>query len=129
MTVDPGPTHRTVPLIECDVTLLSPEEGGRTTSFPAGAFSNNRYRPHIVVGDPSIRHAAVDNRGVSTEEYIGVAFSDGPHLPAIGKEMKVLLALMYFPNPMYDKLRPGVMFTLREGPKIIGYGRIERWLE
>jgi hypothetical protein len=90
MTVDHGQSPRTMPLIECDVTLLSPEEGGRTTPFPAGAFSDNRYRPDIVVGDPGIRHAAVDNRGVGTEEYIGVAFSDGPHLPAFGKEMKVL---------------------------------------
>ena len=64
-----------------------------------------------------------------TEEYIGIAFHDGPPIPEVGTEMIVELTLMYFPHPMYDQLKPGVTFTVREGPKIVAYGIVRRWLE
>jgi hypothetical protein len=70
-------------------------------------LSGNRYRPHIVIGDPNQRHAITNDHGLSAEEYVGVAFHDGPALPEPGKEMKVVLTLMYFPHPMYDKLTRG----------------------
>jgi hypothetical protein len=63
------------------------------------------------------------------EEYIGVAFDEGPAAPEAGKELSVVLTLMSFPNPMYGKLNPGVSFTVREGAKIIGYGTLRRWLD
>jgi hypothetical protein len=129
MIVDNGDGASKMPLVECSVTFLTPDEGGRCTPFPSGAFSGNGYRPHIVVGDPEQRHALVDNRGWSAEEYIGVAFSDGPSTPELGKEMRVVVALMYFPHQMYDRLTPGVTFTVREGPQIVAQGKVRRWLE
>jgi hypothetical protein len=63
-----------------------------------------------------------------TEEYIGVAFHDGPAIPEVGTEMVVALTLMYFPHPMYAQLKPGVTFTVREGAMVVGYGTVCRWL-
>jgi hypothetical protein len=120
---------RGVPLVECSITFLTSDEGGRVAPFPPEALSGNHYRPHIVVGPSDQRCPIVDDRGWGTEEYIGVAFHDGPPTPELGAEMKAVLSLMYFPHQMYDKLTPGVTFTVREGPKIVAYGRICRWLE
>jgi hypothetical protein len=43
--------------------------------------------------------------------------------------MVAVLTLMYFPHPMYDRLKPAVTFTVREGPKVVGYGTVRRWVE
>jgi hypothetical protein len=37
-------------------------------------------------------------------------------------EMKAILTLIYYPRVSYEKLKPGVTFTIREGPKIVGFG-------
>jgi hypothetical protein len=129
MAVDHGNAGRGLPLVECSVTFLTPEDGGRAVPWGPGALSGNRYRPHIVIGDPNQRQAILDERGRSAEESVGVAFHDGPALPEPGKEMKVVLTLMYFPHPMYDKLIRGATFTLREGSKVVAHGEICRWLE
>jgi len=129
MTVDREHGSNKLPLVECSVTFLTPDEGGRRAPFPWGALSDNQYRPHLVVGGPDQRHAIVDDRGWSAEEYVGVAFSDGPTKPELGKEMRVVVTLMYFPHQMYNRLTPGVTFTVREGPAIVAYGEVRRWLE
>jgi hypothetical protein len=103
-----------LPRIECSITFLSPEEEGR--SNPRQYLSGNQYRPHLVIPG-------------SSEEYSGVAFQEGPARPEAGKELCVVLTLMYFPNPMYGNLRPGTDFTVREGAKIVGYGTVRRWLD
>lgn len=41
-----------------------------------------------------------------------------------GDAASVKLALMYFPEYPYEEVQPGVTFTVREGPLIIGYGVI-----
>jgi len=105
------------------VTFLSAEGGGRRAPFPADALSGDTYRPHFAIGDPSQRHAiTVDNHGV--EEYIGVAFHEGPSIVEPGVETKVLVSLMFHPHPVYDKLQPGVTFTVREGATVVGFGRV-----
>lgn len=119
---------RGVPLVECSITFLTPDEGGRAAPLPPEALSGDRYRPHIVVGPSDQRVAHVDDRGCGTEEYIGVAFHSGPPVPELGTEMKAVLSLMYFPHQMYDKLTPGVAFTLREGRKVVASGKVCRWL-
>ena len=65
----------------------------------------------------------------ATEEYIGVAFHEGPAAPEAGRELIVVLTLVYFPHPMYGKLSPGTTFTVREGAKIVGFGKVRRWLD
>ena len=116
-----------LPRIECSVAFHSPAEGGR--SSPPQYLSGDQYRPHLVIGDPNQREAKVANGNWLIEEYIGVAFHEGPTAPEAGKELLVVLTLMYFPNPMYGKLSPGINFTVREGAKIVGYGTVRRWLD
>jgi hypothetical protein len=120
---------RAVRLVECSVTFLTSAEGGRTAAFLPAALSGDRYRPHLVVGARDQRHADVDNRGWSTEEYIGVAFHEGPPVPQAGTAMRVVLSLMYFPHQMYDKLQSGITFTVREGPQVVAHGEVRRWIE
>jgi hypothetical protein len=118
-----------LPRLECSIVFLAASEGGRSSPLPPGALSGNGYRPHLVIGDPAQRHAILADGNRATEEYIGVAFQDGPAVPQVGMDMTCVLALMFYPHPMYDKLRPGVTFTVREGAKIVGYGRVRRWLD
>ena len=117
-----------LPRVECFITLLPAHEGGRSTPLPPGALSGNTYRPHLVIGDPAQRHAVVVDGNRGTEEYIGVAFHDGPAVPEVGIEMVIVLTLMYFPHPMYDRLKPGVTFTVREGAQVVGFGNVRRWM-
>jgi hypothetical protein len=115
--------------IECSVVFLPASEGGRTSPFPSGALSGDTYRPHLVIGDPAQRRPVVADGNRLIGEYISVAFHHGPAVPQIGVEMTTVLTLMYFPHPMYDKLAPGVTFTVREGAQIVGYGWVNRWLD
>ncbi len=39
-----------------------------------------------------------------------------------GDTANVRMALMYFPEQPYDEVQPGVTFTVREGPLIVGHG-------
>jgi hypothetical protein len=114
--------------IECSVVFLPESEGGRSSPLPPGALSGDTYRPHLVIGDPAQRQAIVTDHNRSLEEYIGVAFHQGPPVPQVGMEMRTVLTLMYCPHPMYNKLAPGITFTVREGPQIVGYGTVRRWL-
>jgi hypothetical protein len=34
------------------------------------------------------------------------------------------MALVHAPAELYDKVQPSATFTLREGPKIIGFGQV-----
>jgi hypothetical protein len=116
-----------LPRIECSITFLLPAEGGRAS--PPQSISGNDYRPHLVIGDPIERKSKVADGSRFLEEYIGVAFRKGPAAPEAGKELLVVLTLIYFPNPMYGKLIAGASFTVREGAKVVGYGTVRRWLD
>ena len=92
-----GASHSAkLPRIECSVTFLTPEEGGRSKPFPSEGLSGDRYRPHVVIGEPTQPHPIVVD-GKSVEEYIGVAFNLGPEAPRAGVETVVLLTAMYYP--------------------------------
>jgi len=34
--------------------------------------------------------------------------------------------LMYYPASTYEELQPGATFTIREGAKVVGYGKVLR---
>jgi hypothetical protein len=110
------------PRIEAQITFLLSSEEGRSV-LPAD-FSNGKYRPHVVVGDPNQRKALLANN-VTQETYLGVAFVHGPSKVVAGESFLAELALMYWPNVSYDSLVPGATFTLREGPHIIGFGTVQ----
>jgi hypothetical protein len=71
----------------------------------------------------------IGNGNRLVEEYIGVAFLEGPPAPQAGIELSAVLTLTHFPNPMHGKLSLGVSFTVREGRSILGHGTVRRWLD
>jgi hypothetical protein len=113
-------------MIRAELTFL-PRKDGRPLTKP---LKGNRYRPHIVVGDPRQREAVIAQGNVLTETYCGVAFSDGPDHIEPDRPLQVEMTLMYWPHEIYDAVIPGATFTLREGPHIVGFGTVEaRWVE
>jgi hypothetical protein len=113
------------PQIEAEVTFLSEFERGRMT-LPSD-LSTRAYRPHIVVGDPNQREAVIRGNEIQ-EEYLGVVFLAGPERLEFSKPTRVQLGLLYYPNVRYDSLVPGATFTIREGARIVGFGRVNRFL-
>jgi hypothetical protein len=115
-------------MIEAEITFLPKSEGGR--SFPDGIFQNLQYRPHIVIGDPMQRKSIVVDGNRLTELYLGIAFTDGPQKVELGLPMKATMLLAYWPSVDYETVVPDATFTLREGVRIIGYGKVlRRWVE
>jgi translation elongation factor EF-Tu-like GTPase len=103
------------PAIEAEVTFLKIEEGGRATPLrlePGSPF----YMPHLVIGDPKVASPA--------GKLLGVAFRRAPLTVAPGDTIKVRMDLMYHPQVDYRELVPGATFTVREGPRIVGHGRV-----
>lgn len=103
------------PAIEAEVTLLKTAEGGRTAPLrlePGSPF----YMPHLVIGDPKQKSPS--------GKLLGVAFRRAPLILAPGDTAKVRMDLMYHPQVDYRDLLPGATFTVREGPKIVGHGRV-----
>lgn len=63
-----------------------------------------------------------------TDEYLAIAFWNGPDPIPIAKPFTVTLVLIYPEHPAYDRMVPDADFTLREGEKIVGHGRVlRRW--
>lgn len=111
----PGLAEQVTPAIEAEVTLLRTEEGGRTAPLrlePGSPF----YMPHLVIGDPKRKSPA--------GTMLGVAFRRAPLTLAPGDTATVRMDLMYHPQMDYRELTPGATFTVREGPKIVGHGRV-----
>ena len=59
-----------------------------------------------------------------TEHYLGVCVKDAADELSPGLTSDVTLVLMYWPNEKYEDVVPGATFTLREGPHIVGFGRV-----
>lgn len=86
--------------------------------------------PHIVIQSPHVRTAKLDERGYGCEAYLGVRFlvDDQPMKPV--ETTEVQLELMYHPQVDYREVVPDATFTIREGGRVVGYGRVtERRLE
>jgi len=80
--------------------------------------------PHIVLGDPAQREALAGPGNTLTERYLGVLVSSASDELVPNQVTEVRLELMYWPEERYDGVAPGATFTLREGPKIVGFGRV-----
>jgi hypothetical protein len=107
-----------IPVVEAKFTLLPDLSHGRR------GLSSGHYRPHIVIG-PESQRVAIRGGNRFTEKYLGVMFVGGPDAIEPGDSANVKLALMYFPEYPYDEVQPGVTFTVREGPLIVGFGVIQ----
>jgi hypothetical protein len=107
--------------IVAKVTFLTIEQGGR--EHPA--WNSTKYRPHVVVGDPTQRQVkTADDGRTLTEQYLGVCFNGNGEEMTQGTEHEVSLLLAYYPTVAYEELVRGATFTLREGGKIVGYGEV-----
>ena len=116
-----------VPIVEVSVSLLPDLTGPRV-------LSGRQYRPHIVVGPTSQRVAVVAEGSLLTEKYLGVCFWSGVEKIEPGETVSTKLALMYYAGSpdSYEDVVPGAEFTVREGPKVVGFGvvlRREEWSE
>jgi hypothetical protein len=117
-----------VAMVDADLTFHPPEENGRTNLNLL--LSGLQYRPHIVIGDPTQRHAVISPDRHLTETMCGVAFAAGPSHIKANVAYPVTIMLMYWPHAIYDSVVPGATFTLREGPNIVGFGKItRRWIQ
>jgi hypothetical protein len=118
--------------VDAEVIVLSSAEGGRATPILPIAYQGG-YRPHIVLQPRDVREAKIEVRdGVRhiTDDYLGVAFWSGPDPIPISEPFTLIMLLMYAPHPAYDRVVPDADFTVREGAKIIGHGKVlRRWTE
>lgn len=107
-----------VPHIMCSVTFLRQEEGGRST-LPD--LDSRKYMPHLVVQSPDVRWAPAGK--MPPDDYLGVRFiAGGPLRP--GEACQTLMELMYHPGVDYSAIAVGATFTIREGPRIVGFGQV-----
>ena len=106
---------------EAEITLIPKEEGGRET-IPS--LTGSYYKPNIVVGDPNQRQAVIVKNFIQ-ETYLSIAFESSENDVEFNKPFLAELAMIHYPDPPYDSLVPDTTFTLREGPNIIGFGRVK----
>lgn len=79
-------------------------------TFPLLATVNNvGYRPHFVVA--------------GTEEHLGVQFLKSD-LREFDQSGKAIVSLCFFESIDYSSLKPGVAFSIMEGPRAVGEGRV-----
>ena len=115
------------PHLQLEITFLSTSEGGRDTPPPQIGRAPGNYRPHIVIGDPKQRKAIVVGKEIR-ETYLGVIFVSGPDEVRVGEPIEAEAELMYYPLPEHDAVVPNATFTIREGARVVAYGRVKNVL-
>jgi hypothetical protein len=111
-----------LPLVEAEITFIPESEGGRATT-PLLVWSDGSYRPHIVIGDPSQRKAVIVGTEIQ-ETYLGILFESGPASVEFNESIFAKFYLLYYPHVAYESVIPGATFTIREGARIVGFGRV-----
>lgn len=97
------------PKIEVEMAFLSKAEGGRER--PPVLTTPTMYRPHLVVG---------------SGQHLGVIFLTAPEFVDPHQSFVATLGLVYYPDIDYSALVPGAEFTVREGARVVGQGRVIR---
>jgi hypothetical protein len=103
-------------------TFSSDPESGEE-NFVETFFKRSCTMPNVVVGDPKQREARISGNTIP-ERYLGVLVADAPDEIPPGGTAEIRFRLMYWPDEKYEQLVPGTTFTLREGPKIVGFGQV-----
>ena len=102
---------KTVPEIETEIILFSPESGGRKSISQLKGFM-----PHLVIGSSHLK--------AKDEDYLGVVVIQPSSMINYSTPTRVRFGLMYYPKVDYSKLVVGVEFTIREGSSVIGSGKV-----
>ncbi len=110
------------PVVEIAGTFLPEEEGGRRRMPELG---EGGYMPHFVVQPPHVRTAIARESGL-VEDYLSVAFLPRDGMIVAGRPERFTVELFYDHQVDYASLQPGATFTIREGPKVVGYGTVIR---
>ena len=100
-----------IPQIEVEMMFLTKAEGGRER--PPVLTTPSLYRPHLVVG---------------SGDYLGVIFQTAPEFVQPQISFTATLGLVYYPKVDYAALVPGAEFTVREGARVVGRGRVTKRL-
>ena len=109
-------------LVSALVTFLTHDDGGRTHP----ACDSNKYRPHLVAGDPAQRTAIRGDDGRTLiEPHLMTCFTgDGKELVQ-GIPHEVAINVAYYADVEgYEAPVSGSTFTIREAAKIVGYGEV-----
>jgi len=94
------------------MVFLTKAEGGRDR--PPVFTTPTMYRPHIVVA--------------GTTDYLGVIFQAVPEFVETQIPFTATLGLLFYPKVEYAALVAGVEFTVREGARVVGRGKVTRRL-
>ena len=102
-----------------EIAFLPPEEGGKIQPPDL----RERYSPHIVIQERTIREPVLKGDGSSAEAYLPVDLSSSQDV-GFSTPFKCNMLLLYHPQVSYEGVRQGSEFTIREGARIIGHGRV-----
>ena len=104
------------------VNFLHREDGGRLLP----ACDSPSYRPHLVVENQAQGSASVRDNDAPAERYLGIQFTGDGREMLPGVEHEVRMDLLYSPKVDYSGLVRGATFTIREGGRTVGFGRVLR---
>lgn len=104
------------------VKFFAENNGGRV-QLPEDLLSVGTYRPHFVVGNPDQIKALLNKNNIGNEDYLGVVFTSQKGALKEEKEIEALVTTLY-PEVDYSGLVSGATFTIREGQKIVGNGKV-----
>lgn len=96
-----------MPKIVVEMEFLARADGGREQT--PNLSDPTRYRPHLTVADG---------------DYLGVCFLSAPASVQAGTPFIAVLGLVYHTGADYSALVPGIEFTVREGLRTVGRGRV-----
>jgi hypothetical protein len=89
---------------DAEIVFFSADKSGRASIPEPG------YMPHLVVkGDV---------------EYLGIRLLKAYDDAELNRPARWSLHLLYYPQVDYSKLKEGIQFDVREGPRVVGEGRI-----
>lgn len=97
-----------IPQVEVELMFLTAAEGGREK--PPVFTAPTTYRPHFVMA--------------GSTEYLGVVFQTAPEFIEPQVPFVATVGLAYYPDIDYAGLMPGAEFTVREGARVVGQGRV-----